>query len=207
MKLKEIVPEIEVVLNNMNMKLDSVSTIVNHMNSQATRSIINSSSPSNDKNLATINASMRNIATNFNQLKSACAYFVNGSPRVAGKPETEDEKEQLVTDLNNGFTGEHSLIPVASTAYAELVKYSMKRWVKTVPDLWLEFTVGLKGTPSINELNKLYKACRRRDEKERKMYSRRIIIINKIRQLVSEGMTEEDAVQRQYYLFKNAGLH
>ncbi|OBZ80247.1 hypothetical protein A0J61_11704, partial [Choanephora cucurbitarum] len=50
--------------------------------------------------------------------------------------------------------------------------------------------------PSINELNRLYKASWRRDEKGRKMYSRRITIINKIRQLVSEGMTEEDAVKQ-----------
>lgn len=170
MKLKEVVPEIEVVLNNMNMKLDSVSTIVNHMNSQATRSMINSSSTSNDNNLAAINASMRNIATNFNQLKSACAYFVNGSPRVDGEADVHDEEEQLAIGLNNGLTGQPSSIPVASTANVELVKYSMKPWVKTVPDHWLEFTVGLEGTPSIDELNRLYKASWRRDEKGKKYY-------------------------------------
>ncbi|OBZ81314.1 hypothetical protein A0J61_10638 [Choanephora cucurbitarum] len=154
------------------------------MNSQATRSTINSSSTSNDNNLAAINALMRSIATSFNQ--------------VDGEAEVDDEEEQLVIDLNNGLTGEPSSILVASTANLELVKYSMKRWVKTVPDLWLELTVGLEGIRSVDELNRLYNASWRRDEKERKMYSRPITFINGIKQLVSEGMTEEDALTSPY---------
>ena len=41
-KLKEIVAKTEVVLNNMSIKLDTASTIANHMNSQTTKSIIDS---------------------------------------------------------------------------------------------------------------------------------------------------------------------
>ena len=89
---------------------------------------------------------------------------------VDGEADVHDEEEQLAIGLNNGLTGEPSSIPVASTANVEPVKYSMKRWVKTVPDLWLEFTVGLEGTPSIDELNRLYKASWRRDEKGKKYY-------------------------------------
>jgi hypothetical protein len=173
MKLKEVVPELEQVLTTLNMKMDTVTSLIASVN----RTPINQCS-NNSNELAAMNSTIRNIAQNFDQLKTACSYFVNSSAgtsrstsvNITAESSLRSSNEVLnqLDDNTNTSTdnGEVQLVTAVITPEQPTpVVYEMKRWIKTVPDPWLEFTVGFEGSLSINELSRLYRASWRKDEK------------------------------------------
>lgn len=167
MKLKEVVPEIEHVLTNLNMTMDTVTSLISTIDSRP--------APMHESSqLTSISASMRHVFENFNQLKNACSYFANGSSgeliasdRPLNEPNSENTPairgpSRHAVDKNESSAEERDQ-PVC---LSNVPTYQMKRWVKTVLDLWLKFTVGLEGYFAVNELNILYKASWRKDEKD-----------------------------------------
>ncbi|KAI9365161.1 transcriptional activator of glycolytic enzymes-domain-containing protein [Pilaira anomala] len=75
--------------------------------------------------------------------------------------------------------------------------YKLKRDLTTVYALWKEWTIGMnEGQPSVYHLNETYGTKYRADAKERKYYSKCLIIINEIKRVTEEqDITLEEAVE------------
>jgi hypothetical protein len=58
--------------------------------------------------------------------------------------------------------------------------YLLSRTIKTVPELWREWTCGLGDNPSVQSLEETYGAAWRPSQSERVMFSRRKVIIDEI---------------------------
>ncbi|KAE8231011.1 hypothetical protein CF326_g3980 [Tilletia indica] len=72
---------------------------------------------------------------------------------------------------------------------------SQDRGINTVTDLWREFKEGIRGLPSVEEMDQDWGNEWRKDEKDRKHYERRMRIIHKIRSLaVQKKVAESVAV-------------
>jgi len=71
--------------------------------------------------------------------------------------------------------------------------YQLSRGIKTIPDLWREWTVGLGGQLSVEALDERWRSRWRRGA-EFQFYSRRKVIIDEIKRLVAEGREVVDAV-------------
>lgn len=63
----------------------------------------------------------------------------------------------------------------------EVPKYSISRKLKTIPEMWREWTVGSMGCPSIEELDQKYEACWHPEHKERQFYGARKLLIDVLR--------------------------
>jgi hypothetical protein len=83
--------------------------------------------------------------------------------------------------------------PPASTPIKELAEampsYKLSREARTIPDLWREWTVGLAGLPSVEDLDRMYGA-RWRCGNERQYYSTRKVIIEEIRRRAGDAATD-----------------
>ncbi|TLD33384.1 hypothetical protein PspLS_00111 [Pyricularia sp. CBS 133598] len=64
----------------------------------------------------------------------------------------------------------------------------------TVGEVWAEFKHGLDGTPPIEAIEQQWGSRWRPDPKGRTWFSRRKIVWDKVRELIHDGLTEEDAV-------------
>ena len=74
--------------------------------------------------------------------------------------------------------------------------YELSRTIRTVNDLWREWTVGLGSGPAVQTLEDSYGPLWRPSQRERVMYGRRKIIINEIRRRQSNGMPIAAAVEQ-----------
>lgn len=87
-------------------------------------------------------------------------------------------------------------LPVAALAQAaEAPQYRMSRTIRTIPELWREWTVGLQGQPSIDRLDELYGSGWRSGPaaaSERQFYSRRKTLITEIRRLAAASGAPTD---------------
>lgn len=86
--------------------------------------------------------------------------------------------------------------PLASPSSVELAikpapLYRLSRNVRTIPDLWKEWTIGLGCLPSIDELDRLH-GSRWRIGNEIQYYSTRKRIIDEIKRRAGSSATEED---------------
>ncbi|CEP20124.1 hypothetical protein [Parasitella parasitica] len=75
--------------------------------------------------------------------------------------------------------------------------YKLSRNLSNVTSLWREWSVGLgDGNPSVATLNEEYGSKWRQEAKERKYYSKRLVIINEIQKVANNnGLSLEDAAQ------------
>ena len=71
--------------------------------------------------------------------------------------------------------------------------YKLCREVKTIPDLWREWTVGLGGRLSIEELDRHWKSAWR-PVSERQYYSTRKRIIDEVRRQAGDMGNYEDVI-------------
>ena len=81
-----------------------------------------------------------------------------------------------------------ALPTIAPAQAAEAPQYRMSRTLRTIPELWQEWTIGLQGQPSIERLDELYGPAWRSGAtaaSERQFYSRRKTLITEIRRLAS----------------------
>ncbi|ODN72685.1 hypothetical protein L202_08124 [Cryptococcus amylolentus CBS 6039] len=79
--------------------------------------------------------------------------------------------------------------------------FTMSREVKSVPDLWKEYTIGWDGQPAVRDIyegnpRKRRRGKRFRDDSERKFYRRRKKVLEMVEALVEKGVGEEEAVER-----------
>ncbi|TYJ52194.1 hypothetical protein B9479_007209 [Cryptococcus floricola] len=80
--------------------------------------------------------------------------------------------------------------------------FTMSREVKSVPDLWKEYTIGWDGQPAVRDIyeggnaRKRRRGKRFRDDSERKFYRRRKKVLEMVEALVEKGVGEEVAVER-----------
>lgn len=86
--------------------------------------------------------------------------------------------------------------PLTSSPSAELVTkpapfYRLSRDVRTIPDLWKEWTIGLGCLPPIDELDRLY-GSRWRTGNEIQYYSTRKRIVDEIKMRAGSSATTED---------------
>lgn len=86
--------------------------------------------------------------------------------------------------------------PLASPSSVELATkpvplYRLSRNVRTIPDLWKEWTIGLGCLPSIHELDRLY-GSRWRIGNEIQHYSTRKRIIDEVKRRAGSSATAED---------------
>ena len=86
---------------------------------------------------------------------------------------------------------------LAQAAETPQPQYRMSRTLQTIPELWREWTVGLPGQPSIEQLDAQYGASWRSGPaaaSERQFYSRRKTLITEIRRLAgASGAAPADA--------------
>ena len=88
----------------------------------------------------------------------------NGPPHTLSIPDAAEKEQVQIT-----VKGER--IP----------QYKLSRITHTIPELWHEWTVGLSGQPSVEELNRRRGTRWRRSDKEAKFYSVRKMIIEELR--------------------------
>jgi len=70
----------------------------------------------------------------------------------------------------------------------------MCRAIRTVEDLWREWTVGLQGQPSINELDRRWGTSWRAGRpSELQWYALRLEVIKEIRRIAQARKTSEEA--------------
>jgi len=85
---------------------------------------------------------------------------------------------------------------LAQAAETPQPQYRMSRTLQTIPELWREWTVGLPGQPSIEQLDTQYGASWRTGPaaaSERQFYSRRKTLITEIRRLAVASGAPADA--------------
>jgi hypothetical protein len=86
----------------------------------------------------------------------------------------------------------------AATALQPAPRYRMCRAVKTVEDLWREWTVGLQGQPSITELDRRWGSqWRANRHSEQQWYSLRLEVIKEIRRVAQARRASEEAAMWQ----------
>ena len=77
------------------------------------------------------------------------------------------------------------------------VAYCMSRSLRTVGDLWLEWHRGINGGPAISALEELHGRKWRKSNGETQFYLRRKVIIDRVIGLMeTEGVSEDEALQR-----------
>ena len=87
--------------------------------------------------------------------------------------------------LSSGLVALPTIVPAQA---AEPLQYRMSRTLRTIPELWQEWTIGLQGQPSIERLDELYGSSWRSGPavaSERQFYSRRKTLITEIRRLAA----------------------
>jgi Transcriptional activator of glycolytic enzymes/Centromere DNA-binding protein complex CBF3 subunit, domain 2 len=105
-----------------------------------------------------------------------------------------------------------STSPIDATFDTVMPSYSMNRSLKTVPELWQEWTVGICGGPPVSRLETRWGSKWRQGQKERKHFSRRKVIIDEIlRQAAASassaiGNAQEVAVHELEGLRKKGGM-
>ncbi|TLS21552.1 uncharacterized protein PpBr36_10197 [Pyricularia pennisetigena] len=77
----------------------------------------------------------------------------------------------------------------------------------TVGEVWAEFKHGLDGTPPIEVIEQQWGSRWRPDPKGRTWFSRRKIVWDKVRELIHDGLTEEDAVNEVDAMRNGRSVH
>ena len=88
--------------------------------------------------------------------------------------------------LSSGPVALPTIVPAQAAEPA--LQYRMSRTLRTIPELWQEWTIGLQGQPSIERLDELYGSSWRSGPaaaSERQFYSRRKTLITEIRRLAA----------------------
>ena len=85
-------------------------------------------------------------------------------------------------------------------------QYLLSRTISTVPQLWREWTVGLKGGPSIQGLEDLYGSRWHPMHKESVLYGQWKVIVDEIRQQHTKGMSIGAAVENIELIWQQAGI-
>lgn len=83
-------------------------------------------------------------------------------------------------------------LPVLAQLAAKAPTYSMNRQASSIPQLWREWSVGLPGCPSVQELDRIWGARWRASAKERQFYSLRKVIVEELRRRAEEHDGEGD---------------
>lgn len=86
---------------------------------------------------------------------------------------------------------ELKITPSASPHVPPTVEQSS---LDTVPEIWEEYRYGRSGNPPLETLDALWGPRWRPDAKIRVWYGRRKAILDKIRELIADGIDEENAV-------------
>jgi len=91
------------------------------------------------------------------------------------------------------------ILPAADIAATEsevrqMPVVSMNRSVMSVPMLWMEYSVGINGLPSIRSMEDRFQSKWRASASDRKFWSKRKDIYKKVEAMITEGMTTEEAV-------------
>lgn len=124
---------------------------------------------------------------------SVSAPLPASSSLAPGRPQPSPTVAQ--TQQPNGANS-HQPGAASVSGPAPSPRYTMSRNVQTVPDLWKEWTQGVDGNPSIQELESRHGASWRTDQKEKMFYHRRRKIVEEIeRRHTQEGMSYEAAVE------------
>jgi hypothetical protein len=133
--IRNVVPEIESVIRSLSQKVDTVTSIVNQISNAQQQPIQQQSGYNED--LQFLKRSMHSIDLSFSQLKSACAHFANS--------DIVNDIDIDMADISDDHLA-HAAVTETSNhqTTASPPNYKMQRWVKSVPDLWHEFTVGFK---------------------------------------------------------------
>ena len=88
--------------------------------------------------------------------------------------------------------------------------YKMARYVRTVADLWREWTEGLGSNPAVRRLEEAYGARWRTSQSERMFFGRRLVIIREIERRsgsCSEAKAIDDLDRIRVGELKNGSLH
>lgn len=109
-----------------------------------------------------------------------------GRPRRNTNPSTA-EAQIPVTTLTAASFAETSPDIAAPVPSNNDYTYRMSPQVKTIPDLWQEWTVGFGGGPSVESLNTRFGCKWRKSVAHRQWYSRRRRLIRVIQDRISNG--------------------
>jgi hypothetical protein len=94
----------------------------------------------------------------------------------------------------NGGNGGTPSSSSSSSPRGDPQEYKLSRSIKTVGELWQEWTKGLAGAPSVISLESTYGPKWRSTQAERKFYSRRKVIIEEVKKQIDQGRPEWDAI-------------
>jgi hypothetical protein len=117
-----------------------------------------------------------------------------GQPRQQTPPSPSplDQRRQAAIDLG-GAAPLPPLLPALERQEPPAPSYRLSRQVRTVPDLWREWTVGLGGLPSVAALDAAY-GSRWRSPSERQYYSMRKVIIDEVIALAGSRLEDQEAI-------------
>jgi hypothetical protein len=107
--------------------------------------------------------------------------YLSRAPAPPSQPQSILDNEQHIVETPSN----NQILPAT---------YKLSRGLDTVADVWQEYTVGIDG-PAVEQLDVQFGAKWRSAATERKFYSRRSRIYNKLRELMHSGMSESDAVK------------
>jgi hypothetical protein len=100
------------------------------------------------------------------------------------------EIDSLPPDENN------SPQTVAVPTDRSIPSYALSRNLTTVHEVWTEYSCGIGCNPAVKDLEITFGTKWRKAPKEQRYFCRRSILYHKIQQLISEGFTEADAVNK-----------
>jgi hypothetical protein len=150
--------------------MDTVAGLINHNNMQQSTQEQHRAACSSSEDLNSIKRSLHDINHSFSQLKVAYSYFANSnSPHEITNPVSANMDVDMMADSST--SGSSAVTAPAIITTPTLVtpttplrmapQYKMQRWVKSVPDLWPEYTIGFEvgnvKYDSTEELDRKYK--------------------------------------------------
>ena len=84
----------------------------------------------------------------------------------------------------------------------DMPNYTLARKLRTIKQIWQEYSVGINGQPSVKSLEEKYGTNWRNSDNEIKLYSYRNKIYRAIQKLIAKGITEEEAIKELESIMK-----
>uniref|UniRef100_A0A093XJK8 High-osmolarity-induced transcription protein 1 n=1 Tax=Talaromyces marneffei PM1 TaxID=1077442 RepID=A0A093XJK8_TALMA len=145
---------------------------------------------------------LRTISSQVNDLISGQVSFTvraNGLESGLEQYTLAQDSIQPNIDQKNQPINEDSILeqsqPIPAAFSTEMPSYTLSRTIKTVRELWAEWTIGLNGQLAVQALEQQYGAKWRSESKERVMFRRRKIIIDEIYARTKDGTPVIKAVE------------
>lgn len=125
------------------------------------------------------------VTTTVRPTNRAAVVIVTKTPPLRASPTAASQLPTAIPLGGSCTTPPTPLITLVRKSNAPA--YTLNRDIQTVPALWKLWTVGIGGTPSVEELDRQYGAGWRQTSSERQYYSMRKTLIDEIKERVAKA--------------------